>query len=498
MLKKFIKDIARYSLSQLLPALTAFITTPILTSLFLPAEYGKWALALSVSSFMVALTSAGLGSAVIRFYPAYKAKSSLNTFFSTISITAGIATIVVAGAVFFILFLFKGFLPSALIEFLPLIILIFVVQSVFTIYMAVMRAQERSSVFATFQLLLNYGGLGMGLLFVIGFNFRVDGLLWGALLTLVLIVPSLFYLATKGFGVQFRHFKMTDAIQMIDYALPLTLGSVAMWGLRLSDLFIISFFCSERDVGLYTVSYNISAKSIELLVTLFLLSVSPLLINTWERDGQEETEKNLTMVTRVYLIVCLPATIGLSVLAFPFVALLTSPEYYEGYKIFGLVALSSFIWGLANIAQMGMAIKKRTRRLGANQIIAAAIHIGLAILLVPRFGYAVAAVTTLIGYSALLGLHARSSRPHLPWHFPFSTLRNVLIASFAMGLIAYAIYGLSGEGSDVSIIYLVLSVLAAVPVYFFLLWVFGEIREKEKEMVLQAWHRVSGKQYRES
>lgn len=497
MLKKFIKDIAKYSVSQLLPALTAFITTPILTNLFPPEEYGKWALALSVSSFLVALAVSGFGSAVIRFYPSYKVKSTLPVFFSTLSITTSVITIFVAGAGFAFLVLFQKSLPASLNEFLPLIILIFIVQSIFTIYMAVIRAQERSGVFTTFQLLLNYGGLGMGLLFVIVFNFRVDGLLWGTLLTLLLIVPALFYVATKGTSVKPKYFKVPDAFQMMDYALPLTLGSVAMWGLRLSDLFIISFFCSERDVGLYTVSYNISAKSIELLVALFLLSVSPLLMNTWERAGQEETEKNLTMVTRVYLIICLPATVGLSVLALPFIALLTSPEYYEGYKIFGLVTLSSFTWGLANLAQMGMAIKKHTRRLGANQIIAASFHIILAILLVPHFGYVAAAITTLIGYSVLLILHTFASRQHLTWRFPFRTLRNVLGASFAMGMAAYGLYGFSKGASEISTLSLLLSVLVSVPLYFFLLWVFGEISEEEKNAVLKLWRTFFGNRYKE-
>lgn len=491
MLKKFIKDIAKYSLSKLLPALTAFITTPILTSLFPPEEYGTWALALSVSSFMIALTVSGFGGAVIRFYPAYKAKSTLNTFFSTIFITTSAITIFIAGAGLFFSVSFREFLPSALIEFLPLIIVIFIAQSVFVIYMAVLRAREKSGVFTTFQLLLNYGGLGLGLVLVIFFDFRVDGLLLGTLLTLLLIVPILFYVATKGTKVKARYFKMQDAFHIMDYALPLTIGNVAMWGLRLSDLFIINFFYTEKDVGLYSVSYNISAKSIELLVALFLLSVSPLLMNTWEREGQEATEKSLKMVTRVYLIVCLPAVVGLSVLAFPFVALLTSPEYYEGYKIFGLVALSSFAWGLANIAQMGMAIKKRTRRLGANQIMAALVHITLAIFLVPRFGYAAAAISTLIGYSVLLILQARSSQRYISWRFPFSTLRNVLVASLLMGLVAYGIYGLAGDGNDVSILYLLLSILISIAVYSLLLWVLGEVRESEKGMVLQLWNKVS-------
>lgn len=495
MLKKFIKDITKYSLSQLLPALTAFITTPILTRLFPPADYGNWALALSISSFLVALTVSGFGSAVIRFYPAYKVNSNLATFFSTLSLSAGGITVAVAGLGFLLLFFVKPSLPPVLTDVLPIVILIFMAQSAFTVYMAMMRAQERSGAYTAFQLLFNYGGLGMGLLFVIVLGLRVDGLLLGTLLTLILIIPALVLLTTKGVGIHAKHFKLPDALHMIEYAWPLTLGSVAMWGLRLSDLFIISYFRSEHDVGLYTVSYNISAKSIELLVTLFLLSVSPLLMNTWEREGQAVTETTLTMVTRVYLVVCLPVTIGLSILAFPFLALLTSPEYYEGYRIFGLVALSSFAWGLANIAHMGMAIKKRTRQLGANQIIAASIHIGLAILLVPRFGYVAAAITTLIGYSVLLTLHTLASRSHLRWRFPFNTLRNVLIASIGMGLIAYWVYGLSGNDSNGSPAYLVLSILAAIPVYSFLLWALGEFKEKEKNFVLQLWQRFAGKRH---
>ncbi|GAB1469193.1 lipopolysaccharide biosynthesis protein [Chloroflexota bacterium] len=492
MLGKFIKDMAKYSLSQLLPALTSFITTPILTRLFLPAEYGNWALALSVSSFLVALTVSGLGSAIIRFYPAYKANSSLKTFFTTMSIFAGAITLFVAGAGYLIAWLFRGIFPAALTEYLPLILLIFIAQSIFTVYMAILRAQEKSGVFTTFQLLINYGSLGVGLLLVIVFGLRVDGLLWGGLLTLVFILPVLILNVSKGVDFRPQYFNLQDGLKIFDYAWPLALGNVAMWGLRLSDLFIISFFRTDRDVGLYTVSYNISAKSIELLVSLFLLSVSPLIMNTWEREGKTAAEANLAMVTRVYLVVCLPAVVGLSILAFPFVALLTAPQYYEGYKIFGLVATSSFAWGLANIAQMGMAIKKNTRRLGTNQILAASLHIILAVLLVPRFGYAAAAVTTLIGYTVLLILHTLASRPHLTWHFPFKTLYNVIFASMGMGLVAYLVYGLSGNDDNGSPLFLLLSILAAIPTYFILLWVLGEVKEKERFFAQQLWRRISG------
>lgn len=493
MMRRFIKDMAIYAPSQFLPALTAFITTPILTRLFLPAEYGYWALALSVSAFFVALAGSGLGSAAIRFYPTYKAKSTINIFFAALGVSIGTLITVVAGVSVLTLFLLRQFLPSGLVQLLPLVILIFVAQSIFGIFIAVIRAQGRSGLYTSFQLIMNYGGLGVGLLLVVVLGFRVDGLLWGTFLTLVLTLPFLLFLATRGVGIHPHQFSLSDALQLWHYAWPLTLGSVAMWGLRVSDLFIIGSFWPARDVGLYSVSYNISAKSIELLVTLFLLSVSPLVYSTWETEGREATEVTLTMVTRVYLVLCLPAAVGLSVLAFPFVALLTAPDYYEGSRIVVFVVFSSFIWGLANIAMMGLAIRTQARRLGANQVVAASTHIGLQLLFVPRFGYVASAISTLIGYAGLLVLNTNGSRRHLTWRFPFGTLRNVIAASVVMGLVARGIYGISGDGSKVSPAYLLLSIAMAVPTYGVCLWWLGEVKEAEKNKIVQMWNRVRGR-----
>jgi O-antigen/teichoic acid export membrane protein len=207
----------------------------------------------------------------------------------------------------------------------------------------------------------------------------------------------------------------------------------------------------------------------------------------------KNSEKTLTMVTRVYLILCLPPAVGVSVLAFPFVALLTAPAYYEGSRIVGFVIFSSFAFGLSYIAMMGILIKKQSRRLATNQIIAASTHIGLQLLLVPRFGYVAAAISALIGYSVLFVLMALASRPYLTWRFPFSTLRNVLVASGVMGLAAWWIYRMSGGGSKVSLMYLFLSIVVALFTYFVCLWWIGEVKGEEKKAVMELWCRVTGR-----
>ncbi len=487
MLKRFVEDLAKYSLSQFLPAITAFITTPILTRLFLPVEYGYWALAANISAFLVALAASGYGSAILRYYPIYKANSSLDVFYGTL--TASVFVIICLSTIMSILILslFKTFIPLTLYQLLPLAVAIFVAQSIFTIFMSLLRAQQRSGSFTTFQLTTNYAGLGIGLLLVIAFGFRIEGLLWGTLVTTVILLPLIIYLAVRGIGIKVRRFHLADAWQIWDFAWPLTLGNVAMWGLRVSDLYIIRIFRSEQDVGLYSVSYNISAKSIELLVALFLLSVSPLIFGTWENKGLESTEQALTMVTRIYFLLCLPAAIGLSVLAFPFVELLTTPNYYEGYHIVGFIVFSSFVWGLSNIAMMGIAIKKKAQRLAVNQIVAASTHIVLQLIFVPKFGYIASAVSTLIGYSVLLTLQALSSRPYITWRLPFDTIGKVIASSAIMGVTAWVAFRLCNLITTSLIASLFLSIVAAIVIYISCLLVLGEVRANERQAVLQIW-----------
>lgn len=491
MLKAFVRDMLTYLPSKLLPALTGLITAPILTRLFLPAEYGHYALALGVSGFLFALACSGFGAGVVRFFPAYKVKSELGVFFATLSGSVGMAIAAVSAVSFSALFLLRGHLPDALYPLLLMSIPIFVVQAISNIFMNVVRAQERSGLYTVFDLLTRYGSLGLGLLLVIVFAFQVEGLLWGELLAPALALPFLLFLTTRGVSIRPGHFRPPDVTQMWHYAWPLALGNMAMWGLRLSDRYIIGFFRPGSEVGLYSVAYNISGKSIDMLVALFLLSMFPIVMNTWESQGREASEKAQTMITRLFLILCLPAAAGLSVLALPFVALLTAEPYHDGYRIVGYIAFSSFAWGLSQIASIGTLIKKKTPRIAINQIVAASVNLGLNLVLVPRFGFVVAGFSTLVGYAVLFVLQAYASRPYLTWRLPFRTLRNAIIATICMALAVLGIYAVSGNRDGVHLGYLFLSIVVAVPVYLASLLLLGEANEEEWAVVKRLWYRVA-------
>jgi O-antigen/teichoic acid export membrane protein len=486
MQREFIKDTLIYLPSKLLPALTAFITIPIVTRLLTPAQFGDYALAIGVTDFLFAMTCSGLGAGAVRFYAAYREQNRLRAYFATLGLLLLTAITCGSGLTIALLIAWSERLPAELQPLLLVSILVFGVQAAYIVLMQVVRAQERSKLYTTFELVASYSSLVFGLVLLGVFGWGASGLLWGAFfayaIVLLMLVPAVTkYTSRQGSG----HLQSSDLRILWRYAWPLALGNLAMWGLRLSDRYLIGVYRSRAEVGLYSAAYNISAKSIDVLVAVLLLSMGPLIMNVWEKAGPTETRQTVRAATRLFLLVCLPATMGLSALAAPFVTLLTDTSYHAGYRIVPFVVFSSFFYGLAQIGSVGLLIAQRTRRVATNQMIAGALNLALNIVLIPRFGVIAAAVTTLVGYVTLFALQALASRRFFTWPFPYRTLRNALIAGTASSLIAVGMYALLNPADDVSIVAISISVLAAALIYAALLWLIGEIAPSEKAGIKQ-------------
>jgi O-antigen/teichoic acid export membrane protein len=493
MLGRFIQDLAIYLPSKMLPALTALITVPILTHLLTPLEFGSYALAVGVYEFLFALTCSGLGAAAVRFYPAYHVKDQLGAFFAALG---GLLLLAVAagclGALVLLTWLGAS-LPDDLLPLLYISVLIFAVQAPHAVLMQVARAQERSRLYTSFDLLTNYSGLALGLLLLAIFGWGVPGLLWGVFVAFALTLTALAPLVIRGRARGAWQLANGDVAGLWRYAWPLALGNMAMWGLRLSDRYLIGAFRSRVEVGVYSAVYNISSKSIDILVAVFLLSLGPLVINTFERLGRRATQQAMYSTTRVFLIVCLPAVVGLTALAGPFVAALTDAPYHAGSQVVGFVVLSSFAYGLSQIASVGLLLAKRTGRIAANQILAVLVNLGLNFILIPRYGFVAAGITTLIGYLTLVVLQALAARPHLAWPFPYRTLRNTALASVAAGVTAIAVYAVSGNADGVHFGFLLLAVAAAIAAYGLCLVLLGELDPHERAAIRQHLGRVAQK-----
>src|SRR5256886_78103 len=112
------------------------------------------------------------------------------------------------------------------------------------------------------------------------------------------------------------------------------------------------------------------------------------------------------VLTYVLFVPCW-ASLALAVLAPWLVRLLTGrPEFYEGYRVVGMLSFSAVAWGAYTVVAIGIG---RARFTQFNWVVtgaAAGINIGLCFALVPPYGMIGAAVATVVSMAAMFGLMA--------------------------------------------------------------------------------------------
>jgi len=443
MFKRITADLLTYLPAKMLPALTAFITVPIFTHLFTPDQYGNYMLAVGVAEFLLAATTTGLAAGAVRFYAAYSIKQDLPRYFTSLYANTGAITLITALIGAAVLLLGRALFPEEVYPLLWVALLVFIANGWYVILSNVLRAQERSRWFTAFELFYKYGTVifSVGLILLLGMG--VEGMLWGQMLALAIPILPLVWLTTRGTGmrssVRREGFSLADARQMWAYALPLTLGNVAFWALRLADRYIIEANQGSYEVGLYSVSYNISTRSIDMLVGLFLLVPGPIIMRLWEERGRQAAEEAMTAITRMFLLLVIPAVVGLAVTAGPLVRLLAEDAYLDGYRAIWLVATASAAFGLGQLGSFGTLLAKRTGIIARNQFLATGVSLALNFLLIPHYGFMGAAVSACVAFVLMATLQALSSRRFFTWRWPLRTLTRVLIAS---ALMALAVMGL--------------------------------------------------------
>ena len=174
-------------------------------------------------------------------------------------------------------------------------------------------------------------------------------------------------------------------------------------------------------------------------------------------------------------------------MAKPIINILVAPEYYEGYRIIPLVAFGIFFAGIIHSFGLVFLYVKKIYILSLIAIVTAFLNVGLNFLLVPRYGYMAAAMTTLISYSVNLFLVIIASRRFLIWKFPFTSLGKAVGVSAVMGIIVYPLGNSLTSSALINLLAAIVSGLIIYPVVLFLLRGF---QPNEIEILLNLGRRI--------
>ena len=489
MIKDLFKDMSQYFPSMAIPAIVGIIALPIITRLFLPADYGNYVLVIATVSILSTLVG-WVSMSVVRFYPAYEKEGKTAEFTELIIKLTFLSIFVIFMISLCILLPVKARIPENLYYLFGIGIIIFILTSCFEVLLTFLRIKRRIKWYSVFSVWKSTTALVFGVLFVILFHLGVEGLLLGTVLSVGLVLPILWKIAVGKLQIRDKGIPLPSTIEMARYSFPLVVGNLAAWILSLSDRYVLEFYRGAHEVGIYSISYQISQSSLVLLISLFAMAFNPLSIIIWEKEGEETSQKFLTQGTRYFLLLCIPAVVGISVLRNPIVSVLSTPEYYGGAKIIPLVVLGVFFLGLMQRFGAGLSFYKKTHLSMICIIASGLLNLGLNFIYIPKYGYMAAAATTFVSYAFLLLSVIFVSRRFFVWVFPFKSLGKISCASIVMGVVVYYI----GNSLTSSVlINLVLGILVGIVVYVVMLLLLQEPQKEEIQELQEIKSKISVK-----
>lgn len=487
MLKDILKsaglDALKYFPVRLVPALTSLVTVPVFTRMVARADYGDFYLVNSAVSLAGTVFTTWLNASIVRFYWADEREGGLDEYVATVVWSATASVLIGAAVVGVIMTLLAERLSPGVSRLLPIALAGLLSGQFIQVMQQLMRAANRANAFAVLSIASTLVATALSVFFVVVPRWGALGILAGVALGNVLLIPSALKAARVEGSLSPRHFSAKTARRFAEYGIPMIPAAVSSWVLVLSDRYIIGLSHRADQVGLYGTAYNLGDKLMNLVMLPMLIAIGPVMVRTFEKQGQELAQKVQTQLTRYFVIVTAPLVAGLTVIARPFMQVMTGPQYRSAYPVLPVVAAGVMLYGLSQIAGNGLAMHKKTVILMQNMLAAAAFQVSANLVLVPRYGYPVAAWTTLLSYALLLLLAWLRTRPYMAWYVPWADLARVVAAASAMAAVLVASFG----WFEPTIPLLLCEAVLGVAVYAVALKAVGALRPDEVAFAGEVW-----------
>jgi O-antigen/teichoic acid export membrane protein len=438
---------AVYGLGGLASRILAVLLLPLYTKYLTPADYGRIETVIAASAVLVIVLRMGISTAFFRFYfdatdPARRTLVVRTSFwFTMVMATAGLVLgLILAPEIAHVLRLgpHANLVRAAAVGLWA--------QMNYEQLTSLFRVEERSVAFVTASLVNLLVTVGATVLLVVVLDRGAIGVIVGNFTGTLFVYVVLLVYRRYQLGLQFDRGLLRA---MNRFGMPLVPAALALWAINFIDRWLIAIFKDQAEVGVYSVAVRIASAVVFLLIAF--RTAWPAFAYSIEDDSMARRTYSYVLTYVVY-VTCW-ASLALGVLAPWLVHLLArNPAFYRASDAVALLAFSGAAYAGYTVLAIGSG---RARKTQGNWIVAgaaAALNVGLNVVLIPPYGMIGAAVATLAAYLALFaGMFLYAQRVY-PVAYQW---RRVLTAASVAGVLTVL-------GSVVSIPLAVAILLAVV------------------------------------
>lgn len=466
-----------YSLATLAGPIFTLVLTPLYTRVLHPDDYAVLDTATTLGILMLTFGSLGLNGAVaVYFYDGDEAYGRrVLTTAAAVSVAWSVLLALIVVAIARPLAAFSlGSARQAVLLYLSALNLPFAVfYGIIQVGLRLRLAVRRANILSLGYLVLT---VGLNILFILVLG-------WGVLGVLITITIVTIALTAVGVGMTWHDGwgrpSWTLARPLVRAGLPFVPASLSFWALAYLDRLLLPLYAvGLTDRGLYSIAGKV-ASMLSIVLVPFQQAWGPLaLAIQHEPEAQHTYSKVLTYFTAVGL----GCALALALFAREILSIFTTHEYAAAAPFVSLLVYAAAANG-ANVAVgVGAYIAKRTDIIAGATALAAAVNLGLNVLLIPRLGVWGAAWATALGYAAAtVALYIASQRIY-PMPFELSKVLRALGIQAALLLV--------GTWIQTGITWLDLALkLPLLPVYILFLVLFRVLDPREVHALLRMFGR---------
>ena len=393
--KNMLKSFFSFSIGGYLSLAIGFFTTPIVTRLISPEEYGVFSIFNLFLNIFLLISLIGLDQGFIRFYYEEKDKSQLLQ--KCILFSFGVYIFEV-----FVIYIFRNKISIYLFgnynkEIIFIVMAYIPILIINTFANIIIRMERKGFTYSTLQALLPLFNFVFILFFYnkIGNSFKT--LLYSLVISnFFIMIISIICEKEKWFYI----FKMSDEksnislTELLKYSYPILITVLLSWLFQSMDKIFIKKYSTLFELGLYAAGFKIISL-FRVISDGFSLFWTPLSFEKYNKDPDNTIFfKNMfNYISILFLIFAICVLMSKNL-----IILILGKNYREASKIIAPLIFIPLMETLSNITGSGIYLKKKSWYHLIVSLVVSGTNILGNYVLVPKLGAKGAAISTCISY----------------------------------------------------------------------------------------------------
>ena len=185
--------------------------------------------------------------------------------------------------------------------------------------------------------------------------------------------------------------KAVSVRTVIDYSLPLFISSLLGYGATYVDRFVVSFFLSLSEMGIYNFSLLI-VTALGILIAPFGVILLPKLSELYGRGDIENLRLYSSKAIELLMAFFVPVALIVAAISPSVLLFLANPSYLPGYIAITVITITNALFISSNILAVSLQAVRKTRLFLLSSLLSLISNFIISIIFIPEFGINGAAV----------------------------------------------------------------------------------------------------------